>query len=233
MLSKAHAAIALGLLSGGALLTLAAQGPGSAALQSALVARIQENQLALRQYTWKQRTELQIKGEVKNTRMELVRFDADGELQKTPLGATTPQERRGIRGRILRDKRDETEEYVQRVMQRVVRYLYPSPASLSTLFQKAEVWEGKSETSGTIQVRVKDFVIAGDSLTLYVDAASHKPRKLEVATALDDDPISVVAEYGDLPDGPTYLARTAVNAAKKQIQIKIENFDYARPVGNK
>ncbi len=185
------------LLSGGVLLNLAAQAPGTASLEAAVRERMQENQRALRQYTWKQRTELQLKGEVKNERVKLVR------LQKTPLGSgPAPAERSGLRGRIRRERQEDTQEYLQRVMQRVVRYLYPAPASLSTLFEKAEVWEGKGETSGTVQVRVKDFVIQGDSMTFCVDVASHKPRKLEVTSSLDDDPISVASEYGACRTGP-------------------------------
>ncbi|HJY88294.1 MAG TPA: hypothetical protein VKE24_15785 [Candidatus Acidoferrales bacterium] len=225
----AHALVVAALLSVGVLPNLRAQAPSTASLGAAVRARIEENQRALRQYTWKQRTELQLKGQVKNERVELVQFDADGELQRTPLGSSpAPVERRGVRGHIRREKQEETQAYLQRMIERAVRYLYPSPASLSAPFEKAEVWEGKGATSGTVQVRVKDFVIQGDSMTFYVDVASHKPRRLEVTSSLDDDPISITTEYGDLPDGPTYGARTTVHAVKKQIQIKIENFDFAR-----
>ncbi len=48
-----------------------------------------------------------------------------------------------------------------------------------------------------------------------------------VVQYLDPAPASLsTLSNGDLPDGPTCLARTTVNAAKKQVQIKIETFDF-------
>src|SRR3954454_6510796 len=45
------------------------------------------NAQALRQYSWKSRTEIKLKGESKNIKLEQVRYDASGTLQKTPIGA--------------------------------------------------------------------------------------------------------------------------------------------------
>ena len=44
------------------------------------------NAAALRQYSWKSRTELKLKGESKNVKIEQVRYDLNGKLQKTPAG---------------------------------------------------------------------------------------------------------------------------------------------------
>jgi hypothetical protein len=41
---------------------------------------------ALRDYTWKSRTELRLKGEPRNVRLEQVRYDLDGRLQKAQIG---------------------------------------------------------------------------------------------------------------------------------------------------
>ena len=51
------------------------------------------NQLALRQYSWKSRTELKVNGESKQVRLEQVRFDLDGRLQKTVIGGDPVRER--------------------------------------------------------------------------------------------------------------------------------------------
>jgi hypothetical protein len=86
MFSRADVLVVAALLSGGVLLNLTVEAPAIASLGAAVREHMQENQRALHQYTGKQRTELQFKGQVKNERVELVRFDAGGELQKTPLG---------------------------------------------------------------------------------------------------------------------------------------------------
>jgi hypothetical protein len=43
------------------------------------------NAQALRQYSWKSRTEIKLKGESKNVKAEQVRYDVNGKLQKTPI----------------------------------------------------------------------------------------------------------------------------------------------------
>ena len=56
------------------------------------------NAQALRQYTWKSRTELKLKGESKSVKLEQVRYDLNGKLQKTPIGAPPrPHRRRSSR----------------------------------------------------------------------------------------------------------------------------------------
>ena len=74
-----RAAVVLIALASG--LVLAQEPPSFAASQKA-------NAQALRQYSWKSRTELKLKGESKNVKLEQVRYDLDGKLQKTPLGGS-------------------------------------------------------------------------------------------------------------------------------------------------
>ena len=76
MSSRADVLVVAALPSGGVLLNLAVEAPAIASLEAAVREHMQENQRALHQYTWKQRTELQLKGQVKNERVELVRFGA-------------------------------------------------------------------------------------------------------------------------------------------------------------
>ena len=61
-----------------------------------------ENSAALKNYTWKSRTELVMKGESKNVKLEQVRYDLDGKQQKTDISGAQPQpteEAGGGRGR--------------------------------------------------------------------------------------------------------------------------------------
>src|SRR3954451_11743925 len=66
------------------------------------------NAQALRQYNWKSRTEIKLKGESKNVKLEQVRYGADGKLQKTPIGAppaaAPPAQGGGGRGGRLKAK---------------------------------------------------------------------------------------------------------------------------------
>ena len=84
--------------------TLRAQGPGAGmqGMQAALGAQMKKNKAELRKYSWKQRVELQFKGEDKSTKLDQLHYDANGELVRVPLSAPPPaqEKRRGIGGRI-------------------------------------------------------------------------------------------------------------------------------------
>ena len=51
-----------------------------------------KNQQALRAYTWIEKTEILMKGEVKNTKLESCRYGPDGKVQKTPLSEPAEKE---------------------------------------------------------------------------------------------------------------------------------------------
>ena len=51
----------------------------------------QQNKEALLAYTWQSRTEIKLKGESKNVKVEQVRYDLDGSLQKTAIAGTGEQ----------------------------------------------------------------------------------------------------------------------------------------------
>ena len=51
------------------------------------------NQKALRSYSWLEKTELSLKGEVKNTKVDMCRYGPDGKVQKSPV-VEPPRQRR-------------------------------------------------------------------------------------------------------------------------------------------
>ena len=65
-----------------------------------------------------------------------------------------------------------------------------------------------------------------DSVNIYVNASTKRPTKLEVQSAMNENPVQIVAEYRDLPNGPTYIARVTVDYPEAKLQLIIENFDY-------
>src|SRR5262245_45786915 len=69
----------------------------------------QQNAQALRQYSWKSRTEIRKGGETKNVQLSLMRYDIRGTLQKTMLSSTPQQQlpQRGLRGRIAQKKKED------------------------------------------------------------------------------------------------------------------------------
>ena len=83
----------------------------------------QQNKEALKQYTWKSRTELEMKGESKNVTLEQVRYDLDGKLQKTPLTGGAEQQAEesggGLKGKIVEKKKAEFAQMMKELGQLV------------------------------------------------------------------------------------------------------------------
>src|SRR3982750_252409 len=101
-----RATVALVVLSSGAVVAQDKVQPSFAESQKA-------NAQTLRQYTWKSRTEIKLKGESKNVKLEQVRYDANGKVQKTPIGAPPaaappPQGGRGgrLKGKVIENKKE-------------------------------------------------------------------------------------------------------------------------------
>ena len=67
-----------------------------------------ENSLALRQYSWESRTRLDIDGETKNVSVDSIRYDIDGNQQKTQISATPESEPTGrrVKRRIIKKKKN-------------------------------------------------------------------------------------------------------------------------------
>ena len=100
-----------------ALVLLAVASTPAQDLQQKLAAAKQSaaaNQTALRSYSWLEKTELSLKGEVKNTTVNMCRYGTDGKLQKTPVVQPPPaQKQRGLKGRIIENKKEEMKEELE------------------------------------------------------------------------------------------------------------------------
>jgi hypothetical protein len=218
------------------LFTLVCVGFGGASLQAQPPANQQfgegmaKNAAELRKYTFKQRTEVRLDGETKNVRLEQVRFDLDGNLQRTSLTPPAPSQQKtsGLRGKIAARKREATTEYIERLMRLSQSYLAPSKSNLEDLRSKAEISQGQGPAGSQVRIQAKDFVKSGDSFVWTLDALVMMPVRMEAQTELDGDPVKVTAEYRTLQNGLNYLARAIVTSVRKDLEIVVENFDYDR-----
>jgi hypothetical protein len=188
------------------------------------------NAQALRQYSWKARTELKLKGESKSVKIEQVRYDLNGQLQKTPLSAPPQQAAppapggRGARlkGKIVENKKEEFAEMMQGLGQLVMSY-----AHLQAFAAGASKGRGEGAMQGTAQIQGLNVLQAGDSMTIWIDPASQMMRRAEIKTVYDNKPATLVAEYRSVPNGPTYMARAVLSYPEKQVELTIDNYDYA------
>lgn len=195
------------------------------------------NTAVLRQYTWKSRTEIQLKGETKKVKVEQVLYDASGKQQKTLLEESPQQgEQQGGGGRlkkkVVAKKKEEFADTMQNLVQLATSYANIPAEQMQIFIQGAQFGMGQGDMEGTIQVAGKDAVQADDAMRLWIDKQTLMTRRVEIETALEKNPVHLVAEYQGLPNGPTYQAKASLEYPKDKIKVLIENTNYqplARP----
>jgi hypothetical protein len=209
-----------------------AQGPPD--LQAKLAAAKESaarNQQALRSYTWIEKTQLSLRGEVKNTKLNSCRYGPDGKVQKTPLGdpPPPPQKKRGLRGRVIEKKTEEMKEELQAATALVHQYVPPDPGLMQVV-----VGEGKASLAqqgpGAVALKFSDYLKAGDALTLTFDPTVKAMRQIGVSTYLDapGSPVTLDVNLQSLPDGTRYPASVSMKMPASQVEVRIENSNYQK-----
>ena len=190
-----------------------------------------ENQKALRQYGWTESTQLSLKGEVKNTKVEQCQYGPDGKVQKTLLTAPPEKkEMRGLKKRVVEKKTGEMKDYMEQVVALIQQYIPPQPELI-----KADVAGGNASFSpqgpDAIQLQFKDFVKNGDVVTFTLDTAAKAIRQVKVDTYLDDeekDKVALAVDFQTLPDGTNYAANKNLDVAAKKIVVNVTASNYLK-----
>ena len=214
----------------GALLSLSALAT-PAQNQKPADAAAQANAVALRQYEWKLRTEVQRKGETKNVQVASVKFDSNGQKQMTVISKSPEPDlpKFGLRKAIAEKKVAEFRETVQQLGDLARSYAELSPEQMQRFMATAAVTpEGQ-----LVRVDGRNVLHEGDWMTVWSDAKSRKQRRVEIQTVFDKKPVLIVSEFQDLPQGPTFMAVSRVNYDEGAVVIITENSEHqkARPQG--
>lgn len=189
-----------------------------------------DNQAAMQQYTWVERTTLSMKGEVKNTSLAQVGYDASGKLQKTPLTEPPPppDKKRGLKGKAAEGKAEEMKAYMEQVKTLVGQYVPPSATRMQEAFAGGRA-ALSTPGANAVQIKFTDYVRPGDQMTLHMDTASKRIRQLDISSTLENkDPVTMKVEFQALPDGTNYAGVTTVDAPAKEVQVKVEEISFAK-----
>ena len=185
---------------------------------------------SLRRYAWVESTEISLKGEVKSLNQNDCRYGPDGTLQKTPTTAPTEQKKkRGLRGKIVENKKEELADYMERAGSLMKRYVPPDPLSL-----ESAMWAGR----GTLQLAAgskvilvfRDYAKPGDEFALTFDGPGKRIDGVKVRSYLDEpeDAVGLTLSFSNLPDGTNYLSESLLDAPAKKVQIKTTNFGHQK-----
>lgn len=186
----------------------------------------QAAQQAVKAYSWKMRTEVQVEEEVRVVRLESVRYDIDGKQQRTLINerALEPKRKPGLRGKLQDKKAEKQRDWSQELGELLQSYVVVTKGQLVDFFDTASF---KPEAT-TVRIEGQNFLHPGDKMTYIVDKAKQTPVALEVQTVHQGDPVRLVIEFRATADSLTYPARSTVTLPARQVLVKIENFEYTR-----
>jgi hypothetical protein len=221
---------------------LSAQQPPAGGAQepvAALKQSLQQGQALIRQYEWIETTIISLKGEEKARKQHRCYYGADGKVQKIAIGEPAPPQaaasgggrRSGrLKQQIVENKKDDIQEYMERAVSLVHRYVPPQPAQIQAAKDAGRV-AVRAQAGGQVQIEIAQYLLPADKLALDLDPGGSRLIGLGVDTYLDtpEDPVTLAVQMGALPDGATYAAQTTLDAKAKNIRVVIQNTGH-RPV---
>lgn len=190
----------------------------------------QENAAALRNYEWKSRMEVQKDGETKKVQLALKRYDSNGAVQTTVVSSTPEPDlpKFGLRKVVAQKKVREFKDKLEALGALARSYSDLPPGRMQQFMTTASITPDLTATQKLIRIEGRDVLQPGDSMTVFLDAVSRKQRRVEIQASLDQKMARIVSEFQDLPQGPTFMARSQVSYDGTSIVIVTDNFDYAR-----
>ncbi len=202
---------------------------------AAVKASLVGSQALLRQYEWIETSIVSVKNEEKARTVNRCYYGDDGKVQKVPVVAPPPEEKkRGLRGRIAEKKREEMTEYMAEAVALVKMYAPPDPARLQAAQASGNLVVQAFPESNQVRLTFTDYLKKRDSLILDIDAKNDRLTGTRVATYIDSDkePVTMNASFDTLHDTIVYPARIVLDAKGKNLSVVVENSGY-RKIENK
>ncbi len=200
---------------------------------AAIKQSLQASNAALRQYEWIETTAVSMKGEEKSRTQARCYYGADGKMQKVPIGgqpAGDEKKPRGLRGKIVENKKEEVSDSVKEASALVKQYVPPDPARIQAAKDEGRLSITPPDAKGMAQVVIKDYVKAGDSLALALNVTTDTLAGVTVSTFTDQakDAVGMTIGFASFTDGTIYAATTNLDIAKENLAIAIENTGYKK-----
>ena len=188
------------------------------------------NQKALRSYSWMEKTEISLKGEVKSTKVDSCRYGPDGKVVKTPVVEPPPPEKkRGLRGKIVAKKTGEMKEEMEAAVALIQQYVPPS-ADLMQVVMNAGTASLSQAGPGFAALKFPGYVKKGDALTLTFESAVKTLHQIEVNTWLDEpaNAVNLKVTMQAVPDGTSYPGSIVFSLPKSQIEVRVTKSNYQK-----
>jgi hypothetical protein len=199
---------------------------------AALKQSIQASAAALRQYEWVETLVISRKGEEKSRKQSRCYYGADGGLQKTVVTEEGGggRKKRGVRGRVVKNKTEDMKEYIAQAMALVKQYVPPDPQKIQTAKDAGRTTLSVHDNATRIRLGIPDYLKAGDTLSLDIDPNNDRLLGISVSTYLDDreDAVTLDVTFRTLEDGTSYPSQIVLDGKSEEIKISISNSGYRK-----
>jgi len=191
---------------------------------------IAANQQALRSYTWLEKTELSLKGEVKATKVDSCRYGPDGKVQKTPVVQPPPPEKkRGLRGKIVANKTEEMKEELQATVALIQQYVPPDSGQIQVVMNAGTASVSQAGAD-LLAFNFPGYAKRGDALTITFDKAITGLRQIDVKTWLEkpEEPATLRVVMQSMPNGISFPGSIVLNIPASKIEVRITKSNYQK-----
>jgi hypothetical protein len=183
------------------------------------------NAALMKQYSWQSRAELIDKGKVADTRIDMVSYGADGQLQRSLLNdEASPLPRGFLRRRLAEKEKERTEKYLKGLRALLDQYTLPTEGKAFDFASEAKI--EAPDANGVLQLTGSSVVVPGDALSLSVQATTRQTRKVAITTTYEGDAVTATASFKTLPSGLTHLEFGEVDVPAKEIKLQLHNFNF-------
>ena len=197
------------------------------ALANKIVAARKANAALMHQYSWSSRLELLDNDQVKDTRIDLVSYGPNNQLQRTLVNDEhAPLPHGFLRKRIAEKEREKVHKYLSGLRTLLDQYTLPTAGKVIDFVSQAQI--KSPDANGLLEITGGSVVEPGDSFTLWVDAKAQQTRKVQISTFFDGDMVNVSASFRTLESGLTHVQYGEVDVPDKGLQLMVHNFDYNR-----
>jgi len=132
----------------------------------------------------------------------------------------------GIRGMVAKKKKEEAQKLIEALQQLAKSYGELPPAKMQEFMKTAKPALETNAPQPLLRLESTNVLQPGDSMIVWIDANTRRQRRVEINSSLDEKPVRIVTEFRDLPNGPTYVARSVVDYPREELTLTMENFDY-------
>jgi hypothetical protein len=213
------------------LLARPATAQGNIALSAAQTVQVvqsrAQNAALMKQYVWDERIDFLVNGQQKDLRIDLVNFGPDGKIQRTVLNdQSAPLPRGFFRRSIAEGEKKDVEEYIQGLGKLLHAYTLPTPGAVMNFLDAAVP---VPQPDGSLMISGQNVVQPGDSLSVWVNAATRKTLRMTVSTSFQGNPVSLSATFLTLPTtGLNYCGFAELTVPAKGYAIQVQNFNFNR-----